>query len=174
VVTSDAKQDHEGDKTAWLLGSGFSKPLGGPLLSDLFRPERLEDISTLFPEGDYPGLAESLAWVKVYYNAGLTNAKPSQNYGRHIASGSKASVRPRIPSSASTTTGSLKQPPKLQMYTHFGSNRMAALQKTESQFSSFMEASTGGLALIPKKSPAYSWSISVWLRIKYFVRQKTT
>lgn len=57
------------EKTVWLLGSGFSKPLGGPLLRDLFRQEWEEDVAAFFPDDDYPGLAKSLPWVqKVFHN----------------------------------------------------------------------------------------------------------
>jgi len=57
------------DKTVWILGSGFSKPLGGPLLRDLFRQENEEDTAAFFPEKIYPGLAKALPWVqKIFHN----------------------------------------------------------------------------------------------------------
>jgi hypothetical protein len=31
-------------RTVWILGAGFSKSLGGPLLIDLFRQRRYEDL----------------------------------------------------------------------------------------------------------------------------------
>jgi hypothetical protein len=58
-------------KTVWILGSGFSKPLGGPLLCDLFRQERTEDILPFFPQADYPDLAESFPWVQLCFNNGV-------------------------------------------------------------------------------------------------------
>jgi hypothetical protein len=58
-------------KAVWLLGSGFSAPLGGPLLSDLFRQETKEEILPFFPEADYPDLAEALPWVQSCFHLGL-------------------------------------------------------------------------------------------------------
>jgi len=52
-------------KTVWILGSGFSKSLNGPLLRDLFRRQRSRDILPFFPEATYPGLAVSMAWVQL-------------------------------------------------------------------------------------------------------------
>lgn len=60
----------EQQKVVWLLGSGFSKPLGGPLLRDLFRQEREEDIAAFFPKHKYPGLAKSLPWVQGCFHLG--------------------------------------------------------------------------------------------------------
>ena len=34
-----------GGKTVWILGAGFSRALGGPLLADLFRPETYQEVS---------------------------------------------------------------------------------------------------------------------------------
>jgi len=55
----------------WLLGSGFSAPLGGPLLSDLFRQETKEEILAYFSEEHYPDLAESLPWVQRTFHLGM-------------------------------------------------------------------------------------------------------
>jgi hypothetical protein len=55
----------------WLLGSGFSKPLDGPLLRDLFRRESREDALLFFPESKYPELAETLPWVQQCFHLGL-------------------------------------------------------------------------------------------------------
>jgi|GEM_PF-6511495 len=52
-------------KTVWLLGSGFSKPLGGPLLADLFnRREHESRLEPFIPSHTYPKLARHLAWSK--------------------------------------------------------------------------------------------------------------
>jgi hypothetical protein len=58
-------------KTVWILGSGFSKPLNGPLLRDLFKQEQVEDVEAEFPGEKYPGLAHSLPWVQRYFHVGL-------------------------------------------------------------------------------------------------------
>ena len=59
-------------RTVWILGSGFSKPLGGPLLRDLFRQERFEDALAFFPRADYRGLGDSLPWVQFIFHTGST------------------------------------------------------------------------------------------------------
>ncbi len=58
------------EKVVWLLGSGFSKPLGGPLLRDLFRQQDEEDILPYFPDQDYPDLARALPWVQKCFHLG--------------------------------------------------------------------------------------------------------
>ncbi len=42
----------------WILGSGFSKPLGGPTLADVFSGWRLEQAGLLLPELDGASVAE--------------------------------------------------------------------------------------------------------------------
>jgi hypothetical protein len=37
-------------KTVWILGAGFSKPLGGPLLTELFDRTRMEFVISCFPD----------------------------------------------------------------------------------------------------------------------------
>jgi hypothetical protein len=64
--------DANAAKAVWLLGSGFSAPLGGPLLSDLFRQETKEEILPYFDETDYRDLAESLPWVQRTFHLGLS------------------------------------------------------------------------------------------------------
>jgi len=58
------------EKVVWILGSGFSKPLDGPLLRDLFRQESEEDVLADFPERDYPDLARGLPWVQKCFQTG--------------------------------------------------------------------------------------------------------
>src|SRR2546421_5443679 len=43
-------------RNVWVLGAGFSRPLGGPLLRDLFLPEMWDRLSAYYPERDYPKL----------------------------------------------------------------------------------------------------------------------
>jgi len=40
-------------KRVWILGAGFSRPLGGPLLPDLMRPEVKENLAATYPEAPY-------------------------------------------------------------------------------------------------------------------------
>ena len=37
----------------WILGAGFSRPLGGPLLSDLFAPWRLRQAAKFYIQKNY-------------------------------------------------------------------------------------------------------------------------
>ncbi len=53
-------------KTVWILGAGFSRPLGGPLLQTLFRQQSLEDFGDLIPRN----LAVSVVWSQVVFNYG--------------------------------------------------------------------------------------------------------
>ena len=55
-------------KTVWILGAGFSRSLGGPLLEDLLRQEDLSDLVPLIPPTEYGGLADD-----VYATQGLFN-----------------------------------------------------------------------------------------------------
>jgi len=57
-------------QTVWILGAGFSRALGGPLLSDLFRLEPWRHLTQEFPESDFPGLATELWASKVIFNYG--------------------------------------------------------------------------------------------------------
>ena len=43
----------QGD-VVWILGAGFSKPLGGPLLVDLFAPNAIQEMEAQFPPETYP------------------------------------------------------------------------------------------------------------------------
>jgi SIR2-like domain len=67
--------DATGAKAVWILGSGFSAPLGGPLLSDLFRQETKNEILPFFREDEYPELAESLPWVQRTFHLGLSKGE---------------------------------------------------------------------------------------------------
>jgi hypothetical protein len=55
-----------GSHTVWILGAGFSKSLGGPLLADLFRQEYQNDLKRVLP----PELATELTWVQRLFNYG--------------------------------------------------------------------------------------------------------
>ncbi len=52
-------------KIVWILGAGFSKPLGGPLLDNLFHPNVLEEIKAAFP--DRTAQLDSLAARVAHY-----------------------------------------------------------------------------------------------------------
>jgi hypothetical protein len=56
--------------TVWILGAGFSRSLGGPLLADLFRPRAIEDDEALFPKDKYPNLSRDLNMTRCLFCAG--------------------------------------------------------------------------------------------------------
>jgi len=63
-------------KTVWILGAGFSRSLGGPLLTDLFRQESLDDIKGI------PGcekIANELIATQGLFNWGRDKAKCWEN-----------------------------------------------------------------------------------------------
>src|SRR5690242_8222107 len=70
------------EKVVWLLGSGFSKPLGGPLLRDLFLQQERDEILPYFPNTDYPDLARSLHWVQRCFNRGKPDDARHSNRAR--------------------------------------------------------------------------------------------
>jgi hypothetical protein len=51
------------DKRVWILGAGFSRSLGGPLLNELLRPEVRNQVEAVFPRGKYPHLKDG--WIDV-------------------------------------------------------------------------------------------------------------
>jgi hypothetical protein len=57
-------------RTVWLLGAGFSKSLGGPLLVDLFRPRSWQADQERFQEMTFPKLADELFHTRACFNAG--------------------------------------------------------------------------------------------------------
>jgi hypothetical protein len=59
-------------KRVWILGAGFSRSLGGPLLSDLFRLETQHEIFAHFAKEDgYETLGRALRQVKVLFSVGF-------------------------------------------------------------------------------------------------------
>ena len=57
--------------TVWLLGAGFSRALGGPLLTDLFRPSgEVHDDALFFPHARYPCLASDLVVSRLFFKVG--------------------------------------------------------------------------------------------------------
>jgi hypothetical protein len=61
-------------KTVWILGSGFSYSLGGPLLGDLFRMRAFADDQADYPEERFPGLAFELFESRCVFRAGVKDA----------------------------------------------------------------------------------------------------
>ena len=57
-------------QTVWILGAGFSKSLGAPLLRDLFRQEVYGDLRKAIPED----LAARLTWSQALFNYGRDHA----------------------------------------------------------------------------------------------------
>lgn len=67
-----ADEEHEGGKVkrVWILGAGFSRPLGGPLLSDLFSMKMWREASYIFPQQFAPlnsQMSEELAGMLCVY-----------------------------------------------------------------------------------------------------------
>jgi hypothetical protein len=52
--------------TVWILGAGFSKSLGGPLLVDLFRQQARGDLEKVLGRP----LATEVTWVQALFNYG--------------------------------------------------------------------------------------------------------
>jgi hypothetical protein len=56
--------------TVWLLGAGFSRALGGPLLDDLFRKRMWGDDEQVFPATEYPSLGWDLYLSRLFCEVG--------------------------------------------------------------------------------------------------------
>ena len=69
----------EGKKTVWILGAGFSRSLGGPLLSSLFRQEDVDDFLDVIPTADFGTLAAEVVWTQSLYNKGHDGEKCWEN-----------------------------------------------------------------------------------------------
>ena len=69
--------DHTGKrlKTVWVIGAGFSRSLGGPLLPDLFRQEQRPDLRQRYPEASYGNLATTCWSVQGLFNWGKEREK---------------------------------------------------------------------------------------------------
>ncbi|MGA7743803.1 MAG: hypothetical protein WBP56_02570 [Polyangia bacterium] len=60
-----------GKLTVWVLGAGFSRSLGGPLLTELFGPVPEADDLAYFPQATYGNLARDLAITRKVFQLGL-------------------------------------------------------------------------------------------------------
>ena len=60
-----------GKQTVWVLGAGFSRSLGGPLLTDLFGPVPEDDDLAYFPQDPYGDLARDLSMTRTVFQHGL-------------------------------------------------------------------------------------------------------
>jgi hypothetical protein len=60
-----------GKKTVWVLGAGFSRSLGGPLLADLFGPVPEADDLAYFPRESCGDLARDLCVTRQVFKHGL-------------------------------------------------------------------------------------------------------
>src|SRR5512141_2600521 len=47
-------------KRVWILGAGFSKPLGGPLLQDLLHLDVLDDLRRCYPDAQFGQLERAV------------------------------------------------------------------------------------------------------------------
>jgi len=67
-------------KIVWILGAGFSRPLGGPLLKDLLQLDCFAALEASYPKGDYPKLhSPHCQAVHALYHAGSTDSDDSKN-----------------------------------------------------------------------------------------------
>jgi hypothetical protein len=62
------------NRRVWILGAGFSQPLGGPLLAELFRLEPHGSCHSAFPANEFPGLGDTLYNLQTCYHWGRTEA----------------------------------------------------------------------------------------------------
>ena len=65
-------------RTVWILGAGFSRPLGGPLLPDLLSPETPENLAAVYGS-DQPHLLNTFATQTAHW---LYNYGTRFRYGR--------------------------------------------------------------------------------------------
>jgi hypothetical protein len=89
--------DANAAKAVWLLGSGFSAPLGGPLLSDLFRQETKDEILPFFPDDEYPDLAVALVWVQKIFRLGVEKGiwRNAEQYLAYVDDGYRGGHTPK-------------------------------------------------------------------------------
>jgi hypothetical protein len=62
------------NKRVWILGAGFSQPLGGPLLKDLFRLEPPSTWENAFPSEEFPGLSDTIYGLQTCFYWGRERA----------------------------------------------------------------------------------------------------
>ncbi len=73
-----------GHRIVWILGAGFSKPLGGPLLADLFTPASPGNLEARYPRAKYDRLVGVVADLVRYvyqYGLGLGQSAPLDRFG---------------------------------------------------------------------------------------------
>src|SRR5213075_1650027 len=58
-------------KHVWILGAGFSKALGGPLIGDLLAMREKAVLDSLFPTKDFPGVADEQFKARLFCKYGL-------------------------------------------------------------------------------------------------------
>jgi len=75
----------------WILGAGFSKSLGGPLLDDLLQPDCLRRLGATFPRDGFPllhgPLPEAVVWLFHYgrrFAAGRRNSRIWTDIGESL------------------------------------------------------------------------------------------
>jgi hypothetical protein len=62
-------------RIVWILGAGFSRSLGGPLLADLFRQRHVHDLRETFPRSRFGTLANESWLVQKVFNEGKNKEK---------------------------------------------------------------------------------------------------
>ena len=68
LPSPDVAEDNFG--VVWILGAGFSKALGGPLIEDLLAFRDLPVLQTLLSPDKYPGAAEEQFKARLFYKYG--------------------------------------------------------------------------------------------------------
>jgi hypothetical protein len=67
-------------RVVWILGAGFSRSLGGPLLGDLLRRDCLRTLRAAFPPDDFPelqgALPDAVVWL-YHYGRGFPEGRRS-------------------------------------------------------------------------------------------------
>ncbi|HEY8206746.1 MAG TPA: hypothetical protein VIG99_04645, partial [Myxococcaceae bacterium] len=74
-------------KVVWILGAGFSRSLGGPLLDDLLQPDCLRRLRATFPDPGFPLLQGILPELVVWLF----------HYGRRFSAGRRSELRWETP-----------------------------------------------------------------------------
>ena len=67
------------DRVVWIIGAGFSRPLGGPLLTDLFSWKSERDLEARYPKDRFPRLhghvPQTARWL-FHYGTRFDQGKP--------------------------------------------------------------------------------------------------
>jgi hypothetical protein len=65
----------DGRKTVWILGAGFSRSLGAPLLETLFRQQHVRDFTGVIRQ---ESLIQDVVWTQFIFNSGRNEPAPTR------------------------------------------------------------------------------------------------